>query len=231
MRSEAQNSLPGIAVADHSGLGADWEREISATNQWYALQKWADVRKVPHNWTFISEKEYRKMQAKLPASFLAQTDDGKFMQRMKSDVDFTGGGVLGGKRFTFDSVDGGKRFSVCFDAKQTKGDRFPLQNVEEHQIRKLKDRSRCGWVSGLLVRFSDRNRAFFVSADLLDSRYDQMLALKRGNRAKPGTARSPSKTSRNFALRSSATGRICSGIGCPSFQFSSKILQKIFQKC
>jgi hypothetical protein len=132
----------------------------------------------------VTEKECRKLQGKLPASHLAQTDDGKFLQRAKSDVDFTGGGRLPEteSRLKQDC------FSICFDAKDCRGGRFPLGSVADHQVRKLKDRARCGWVSGLLIRFADKGRAFFLSADLLETRFDRMLAQSTGKRAKPGTA-------------------------------------------
>jgi penicillin-binding protein-related factor A (putative recombinase) len=187
MPAPIQNNLPGVSVADHSNLGADWENQLETTHEWYARQRIADVRKVPHSWALIPENEYRKLQLKLPKSMLAQTDDGKFMQRMKSDVDFTGGGHLGGTS-RGGAIVGGRRFSICFDAKQTKDNKFPLGNIEEHQILRLKTRSRCGWVSGALVLFTQFDRAFFISADYLDIRYTRMLARKRGRRALPGTA-------------------------------------------
>lgn len=173
-----QNNLPGIGRASHANLGVSWEKQIEATNGWYALRNAADVRKVPHNWTFISEQEYRKLQEKLPPSHLARTAEGKCLQRVKSDVDFTGGGRLAGDR----------KFAVCFDAKEVKGARFPLANVKPHQVDLLKKRARCGFVAGLLVYFSEHDRAFFVSADFLDRRYTAMLAQKKGRTAKPGTA-------------------------------------------
>lgn len=153
----------------NNGRGEAWESEIETANDWYRRRKIADVRKVPHNWSLISYSEYFRVKQKLPGSFLARTEDGKFLVRAKSDVDFIGGG-----RLSDDS-----RFSVCFDCKDTRGDRFPLSNLADHQLTKMLDRARCGWHAGVMLRFSEHDRAFFVPADVLDAAVCRMIALRR----------------------------------------------------
>lgn len=173
----AQANLPGIDRANHSNQGAWWEKQLEAAHDWYRLQGWADVRKVPHNWAFISEKEYVNLQRKLPASHLAKTDDSRFMQRVKSDVDFIGGGFYRNKFF-----------SVVFDAKSSGGNLFPLSNIEPHQLEKLRSRARCGFDSGIMLYMSEYGRAFFIPFKYLDAKYLSYQKSKIGRRAARGSA-------------------------------------------
>ena len=184
--STRQNHLPGVSRADHSNLGADFEAELDAVHHFYRLQRAADIRKIPHKWNLISEAGYLKLRQKLPASMLARTDDGKFMQRVKSDVDYLGGGRLSGPQFPE-----GRSFSLAFDAKSVRGARFPLANVEPHQLVKLRDRARCGYLAGLMVRFSEAGRVFFAGVDFVARRVEEMEKQKRGRRARAGTASIP----------------------------------------
>lgn len=172
-----QNTLPGIKVATHSNLGVSFEKEMEAVHIWYRLQRWADVRNIPRSWSYISQKDYLNYQQTHPAKSLAKTDDGRFMMRVKSDVDFVGGGLFQNKYF-----------SIAFDCKETSTSRFPLNNVEPHQLDKLRDRTRCGFIAGIMLKFSETNRTFFVHYNLLSRRIEEMKKLKIGRRAKPGTA-------------------------------------------
>ncbi len=160
-----QINLPGIKVATHSNLGKDFESDLEAVHDFYRLRCLADVRKIPNGWKLISETEYKNLQSKLPSSHLARTDGGSYMQRVKSDVDFSGGG----------KTSSGKLFAIVFDAKQTNGSRFPLSNIEEHQLLKLKSRFRCGIVSGIMLQFNEADRVFFVPFEYLDARFEIWL--------------------------------------------------------
>lgn len=171
----AQSNLPGITRADHSNLGKHWEAELAAAHQWYAAQKWACIVQTPNSWKFIAENDYRRLRQKLPASHLARTDHGRFMQRVKSDVDFTGGGFFKNKHFF-----------IAFDAKTHAGNRFPLAGVESHQLDKLRNRARCGALGGVMLYLSDHRRAFFIPVSYLDARNETLNSSNR--RAKPGTA-------------------------------------------
>ena len=169
-----QNTLPGISRANHSNLGRDFERELETAHDIYRIRGIADIRKIPHVWTFISAKEYLKLKTKLPASMLAQTNDGKFLQRTKSDVDFVGGG---------------RDFHLALDAKSITGKRFPMDKLSPHQLEKLLSRTKCGAVAGLLIKFSDEDRGFFVSADYLRRRSEMLFKAQIGKRIAPrGTA-------------------------------------------
>lgn len=176
--SYRQANLPGVSRADHSNQGADFEKELETVHDFYRLQRVADIRKIPHRWAQISESEFQKIKLKLPASMLATTADGKRMQRMKSDVDFVGGGQYKGSGF-----------HIAFDAKSVAGSRFPFANVESHQLRNLRERTRVGAIAGLMIRFNWDNRVFFAPAEFLDVRYETMIRASYGKRTAPrGTA-------------------------------------------
>lgn len=178
MSNSSQANLPGVEVADHSNRGLQWEKEIEAVNDFYRLQGTADVVKNPSGWVYISESEYQKLLEKqrnglLPKGMTAVSDDMRKMARVQSDVDFSGGSR-----------------GFVFDAKQTRGDALPLKNVKQHQIIRLKRSARCGNVAGLLIKFTDHNRAFFISAAFMDKKFEGWLKQTsiRGRRAKPGAA-------------------------------------------
>lgn len=169
-----QNNLPGITRANHSNLGREFENELETVHEMYRLQRRADIRKIPHVWTFISENEFIKLKQKLPASMLARTEHGKYLQRTKSDVDFIGGG---------------SEMFLAFDAKTVSGNTFPLANLEGHQLRNLMLRRQCGAIAGIMLKFNQFNRVFFVPATFLQRRSEMLSVAKFGKRrAAPGTA-------------------------------------------
>lgn len=159
-------------VSNHSNQGLDFESELETTHDWYRRQGLADVRKIPNSWKFISFSEYQKLLVKLPPSHLAQTADGKCLQRVKSDVDFSGAG---------------ENFGISFDAKTCRAKNFPLSNIADHQLYKLKDRDRCGVIAGVMVYLGLLNRVFFVPYKYLEHR-QTILLKQRGRRAQVGTA-------------------------------------------
>lgn len=161
-----------FGVADHANMGIEFEKELETAHDWYRLQGWADVRKIPSSWSFISFSEYQKLQQKLPGAHLAVTDDGRYMQRVKSDVDFVGAG---------------ERFGICFDAKVASGKSFPLANIPAHQLAKLKSRARCRIIAGVMIYMAAYDRVFFVPYRYLEQR-ETVLLQQSGRRAKPGTA-------------------------------------------
>lgn len=160
---------------NHANLGRSFERELEATHEWYRAQNLADVIKNPNEWQFVSEKQYAERQklvslGKFPAGSAAACDNGRKIFRVKSDVDFSGGG---------------KRFSVMFDAKETSGKNFPLSNIKGHQIQRMVNSSRCGVIAGFMIKIVDR--VFFVPASVVRAKENKLL-VQRGRRAKPGTA-------------------------------------------
>lgn len=162
---------------NHSNLGRGFEKELAAVHEWYRLQGLADIEKNPSAWAFISEKEYREKlwlveKGKGAAGSLAVCDNGRKMMRVTSDVDFTGGG---------------KDFSVCFDAKETKEDRMPMSGLRPHQIQRLMMSSRCGVIAGFMIKLLKANRVFFVPVKFVRGKEEELLK-QTSRRAKPGTA-------------------------------------------
>lgn len=172
-----QNTL--FAVANHSNLGKGFEKDLAATHDWYRLQRWADVVKNPSEWQFISEREYQEMLTKLsggalePGS-LAICDNQRKMRRVRSDVDFSGGG---------------KNFSVCFDVKETSADKLPLSMLKPHQIHRIRESAACGTVAGFLVMLSLYDRFFFIPSLFIQNKNENYLRQKIGKRrASKGSA-------------------------------------------
>jgi len=139
----------------------------------------ADIVKNPSEWVFIGEYEYRQIEAKIHAKLLApgliaQTDNGRFMKLVPSDIDFAGGG---------------RGFAVCFDAKATNGDRFPLLNIKPHQVQRIKESAKCGTIAGFMIRFTEHRRVFFIRSVEISKKFENWEKSKiRGSRAAKGTA-------------------------------------------
>jgi recombination protein U len=158
--------------ADHSNRGREFENELMAVHDFYRLQRLADIVKNPSEWVFITNNAYDKKSSKYSPGHFARTDIGQRIMRVRSDVDFSGGG---------------KNFSICFDAKESQGKIFPLSNVHPHQIHRLRQSSRCGTIAGFMVKMVDVDRVFFVRAELMEARFE-IWQRQPGRRAKPGTA-------------------------------------------
>lgn len=162
-----QANLPGLTRADHGGLGKDFEAALDATHHLYRVQKRADIERNPVEWRYIGKAEFDKLsQISALRPNLAQTLDGRCIQRVKSDVDYGGGG-------------NGRFFK--FDAKDTRGKSIPLANFKPHQIQNLAQSERCGNLAGFMLRFSDLNRVFFLKASFVE-KADDAARFQRGAR-------------------------------------------------
>lgn len=157
--------------ANHSNRGQEFENELSSVHDFYRLKGLADVVMNPRDWAFISERDYQKALQSHQANVVARTGDGRPMRRVRSDVDFSGGGA---------------RFSICFDAKTSNAGSFPLDSLTDHQIRRLAVSAKCGTISGFMVRMSQFNRVFFLPVAYADKRH--LAWIRQTGRAKPGTA-------------------------------------------
>lgn len=144
---------------NHTHLGREFERMLEQAHAVYAVKKMADVKKNPVEWKYISKSGYDKMKH-YRQDFVAQTNTGRFIMRVKSNIDFSG--VAGGRH-------------VMFDAKQVSRMNFPLADLPEHQLRTLLFSERCGAISGLMIYFSTYKRTFFVPAGYVDRVGTQML--------------------------------------------------------
>lgn len=157
--------------ANHSNLGKEFEAELSAVHDWYRMQGWADVVQNPNEWRIIGSNEYQARLKSAPPGALAVCNNGLKMARSRSDVDFSGGG---------------EKFSVCWDAKQTGGNRFPISSMKAHQIDRLVKSAKCGTVAGFMIKFTELDRVFFLQAGVareFENRY-----LRQAGKVKRGTA-------------------------------------------
>ena len=158
--------------ADHANLGRDWEAELETVHEWYRLSGKADIVKNPHEWVFISNNDYQKKSSKYDPRMFAVTDNGTRLMRSRSDVDYSGGG---------------KGFSICFDAKSSKGRLFPLSNVSPHQLARLRQSASCGTIAGFMIKMKDLDRVFFFPVGVMNSRFDNWQR-QPGKRVKAGIA-------------------------------------------
>lgn len=158
-------------VADHAHRGADFERELEAVHEYYLLCGIADIVKNPSSWIFCGHAEYNRLKEQNPG-LVALDGNRRPMKRARSNVDFSGGNA---------------DLAFCFDAKQVKGKSLPLSNVHAHQVLRLRRSAKCGVVAGLMVKFSDVDRVFFLGAAQLEAKYEGWQK-QTGKRAKVGTA-------------------------------------------
>jgi recombination protein U len=124
-----------VATWNSRGLrGSTLEELINFTNEKYLKSGLALVQKIPTPITPIKiDKETRHIT-------LAYFDQ-------KSTVDYIG--VVQG-------------IPVCFDAKESATDTFPLQNIHRHQIEFMSDFEKQDGVSFIILYFSQRNEFYYL---------------------------------------------------------------------
>ena len=123
----------------HGLRGSALEELINMTNDQYKDRHLALIQKVPTPITPITiDKETRHIT-------LAYFD-------RKSTVDYIG------------AVQG---IPVCFDAKESAADTYPLHNVHEHQVQFMREMEEQGGISFILLYFTERDEAYYLPfADL-----------------------------------------------------------------
>ncbi len=114
--------------------GSTLEEFINRTNEKYRESGLALIQKIPTPITPIKiDKDSRQIT-------LAYFDQ-------KSTVDYLG------------AVQG---IPVCFDAKESQTDTFPLQNVHEHQVQFMSDFEKQGGVAFFILFFSHRDVFYYM---------------------------------------------------------------------
>lgn len=68
---------------------------------------------------------------------------------------------------------------VCFDAKETSKDYFPLKNIHEHQIEYMKAFQKQKGIAFILVHFTNKNHYYYLPFDTLYSFWE---SAKKGGR-------------------------------------------------
>ncbi|NDL66332.1 Holliday junction resolvase RecU [Anaerotalea alkaliphila] len=135
--------------------GSALEELVNHTNDKYRERGLALVQKVP---TPIKPVELDPANGNIRLAFFEQ----------RSTVDYIG--VVQG-------------VPICFDAKETNKERFPLQNIHEHQLRFMEDFERQEGVAFLLVNFTQHQEFYFLPFGQLKESWD--LALQGGRKSIP----------------------------------------------
>ena len=118
--------------------GRPFEEMVIYTNEMYRRKGIGVIDKVPTEWQVI-----RGDKGKIVHAFPVR----------KSSVDFVG-------------LSGG--LSLAFDCKSTKNKtRFPLANIEKHQIEWLEDWREQGGLSFFLIYFEELGETYFLELSLL----------------------------------------------------------------
>ena len=161
--TETQPPLPGQKKsATHSGRGREFEQMLNSTHRFYAFSGLAAIKQNPVEWKYCDRRTFDFLKNS-GGDLVAQTNSGRFIKRVKSQVDFSG--VARGRHYEF-------------DAKQTQGKSLPMANVERSQIRHITDAAACGAVAGLMIYFTDLKRVFFLRAEFVGECVENMLFKK-----------------------------------------------------
>lgn len=117
----------------YANRGMAFEQLIEITNSQYINKNRAVIQKVPTPWQVI--RRGKKIVSAFPEE--------------KSTVDFIG--IANGR-------------AIAFDAKSTREiTRFPLSNIEDHQVRFLKQWHQNGGISFILVEFAKKKEVYLLS--------------------------------------------------------------------
>ena len=66
------------------------------------------------------------------------------------------------RKSTVDYIGAVQGVPVCFDAKESAADTFPLHNIHEHQIRFMENMEKQDGIAFILLYFSGRQEAYYV---------------------------------------------------------------------
>ncbi len=125
-----------MATWNSRGLrGSDFEEYINMTNEAYLDAGLALIQKIP---TPITPIEIDKSSRHITLAYFDK----------KSTVDYIG------------AVQG---VPVCFDAKESRTDTFPLANIHPHQVQFMTDFEAQDGVAFLLIYFTQRDRYYYMT--------------------------------------------------------------------
>lgn len=127
-------------MTNYANRGQSFERLIEATNNQYYHKGQATIQKVPVPWKVFYDRKTKRSKA---------------IPEKKSTVDFVG--VFNGR-------------AIAFDAKSTlERTRFPLSNVEEHQVNFLTKWQQNGGIAFILVDFAKKKEVYMLSIGQLNN--------------------------------------------------------------
>lgn len=123
----------------YANRGQTFEQMIEISNKQYDMKGLATIQKVPTPWKVFYDKRKRSSRA---------------IPEKKGTVDFVG--VAKGK-------------AIAFDAKSTKvKTRFPLDNIQDHQIIFLKRWKDRGGIAFILVEFAVLKETYILPIESLE---------------------------------------------------------------
>ncbi len=125
--------------------GSALEELINRTNDKYREEGLAIVQKIPTPITPV-----RMTGKQITLAYFDQ----------KSTVDYIG------------AVQG---LPVCFDAKECREDRFPLQNIHEHQVAFMEHFEKQGGVSFFLLHFTQKDVLYYLPFAMFKFFWDRAL--------------------------------------------------------
>ncbi|MBQ2088941.1 MAG: Holliday junction resolvase RecU [Lachnospiraceae bacterium] len=135
-----------MATWNSRGLrGSGLEDLINRTNETYANNNLCLIQKIP---TPITPVEINHSTRQITLAYFDK----------KSTVDYIG------------AVQG---IPVCFDAKESKTDTFPLQNVHEHQVRFMKEFEKQQGIAFLIILFTERNVYYYMTYNELQKFWER----------------------------------------------------------
>ncbi len=114
--------------------GSGLEELINLTNDMYRSKKLALIQKIP---TPIKPIEIDKATRHITLAYFDQ----------KSTVDYIG------------SVQG---IPICFDAKETAVDTYPLQNIHKHQVEFMREWEEQGGIAFIILYYTHRKEAYYL---------------------------------------------------------------------
>ncbi len=126
--------------------GSFLEELINATNDKYRAKKLALVQKVP---TPITPVEIDSKNRHITLAYFDK----------KSTVDYIG--VVQG-------------VPVCFDAKECAQDRFPLNNIHEHQLQFMREFEQQDGIAFILIYFKNRDVFYYLTLEKLNYFFGRM---------------------------------------------------------
>ena len=78
------------------------------------------------------------------------------------------------KQSTVDYIGTVQGIPVCFDAKESQTETFPLANVHEHQMKFMEDWEKQDGVAFLLIHYTSLNEAYYLPFRKLKEFWDRM---------------------------------------------------------
>lgn len=125
--------------------GSALEDLINKTNEIYKEKNLAIVQKIP---TPITPVKMSPSGGQITLAYFDQ----------KSTVDYIG------------AVQG---YPICFDAKECKTDRFPLQNIHAHQVDFMEHFEKQGGISFFLIYYTEKDIMTYLPFDMFKFFWDR----------------------------------------------------------